>query len=74
MYSCGNMTTWLDTEFVGFDIANVGGVSLVACCSLCLANPSCLCFTYLISTSTCYMKTTPTNNGSYSTTHISAKY
>ncbi len=60
-YSCGNMTIFFNTDFLGFDIGFAGGVTWATCCGLCLANA-------------CYLKTTPTYNGTYITTHMSARY
>ncbi len=68
------MTVMLNTDFLGFDIGNSGGVTWTGCCTLCLLNSTCQSFTYLIPASTCYLKTTPTYNGTYSTTHMSARY
>ncbi|CAF1394922.1 unnamed protein product, partial [Adineta steineri] len=73
-YSCGNMTILLNTDILGFDFASAGGLQWAACCALCLGNSTCQSFTLDIPSSACYLKTMPPNNGSYSITHISAKY
>ncbi|CAF3834103.1 unnamed protein product [Adineta steineri] len=73
-YSCGNMTILLNTDILGFDFASTGSTQWTACCALCLGNSTCQSFTLDVPSSACYLKVTPTNNGSYSSTHMSAKY
>lgn len=68
------MTVLLNTDIMGFDISAAGSQTWSSCCSLCLSTGACRSFTLNIPASTCYLKTTPTTNGTYSATHISAKY
>ncbi|CAF0987037.1 unnamed protein product [Adineta steineri] len=73
-YSCGNMTILLNTDILGSDISSVGGTPWASCCELCLADSACESFTLAVPANTCYLKTTPTYNGTYSSTHMSARY
>lgn len=73
-FSCGNMTVFLNTDIMGFDLAASGGATWSTCCTMCLNNIACRSFTLNIPASTCYLKTTPSNNGVYSATHMSAIY
>ena len=68
------MTTRVNADLSCCNLSVKVNTNWTSCCALCLSTAACGSYTYVISARNCYLKTTATSNGSFSSGNVFARY